>query len=230
MQDVVYRNRKFCPELASIILKVYYWTMTEHFSKRIYTVKMFYYHTCLFFSCSGKYRKAARKENLDPQFVERIMLAVTQVNGCRLCSYAHTRIALERGVDNDEITQLLGGDLESAPKEEYVALLFAQHYAETGGNPDTATLQNMISTYGKERTLAVLYHIRTIMFGNIYGNTLDGFYHRIRGRGSKASSPFRELVIILGILPAAAVLLIYKVIRKVIRQEDRLYRTIQNLE
>ena len=45
-----------------------------------------------------KYLSEAKKEDLlDKQFIERIMLAVTEVNGCAICSYAHTRMALESG-------------------------------------------------------------------------------------------------------------------------------------
>lgn len=39
-----------------------------------------------------------RAPPLDPQFVERLMLAVTEVNGCAVCSYAHTRMALREGI------------------------------------------------------------------------------------------------------------------------------------
>jgi AhpD family alkylhydroperoxidase len=38
------------------------------------------------------------------------MLAVTEVNGCEMCSYAHTKMALEAGLSNDEIQQMLAGD------------------------------------------------------------------------------------------------------------------------
>jgi len=39
-----------------------------------------------------------RGESLDKKFRERMMLAVTEVNGCRYCRYAHTRIALFCGL------------------------------------------------------------------------------------------------------------------------------------
>ena len=37
---------------------------------------------------------------LDPAFRERLFLAVTQVNGCRYCSYYHARQALLIGVSD----------------------------------------------------------------------------------------------------------------------------------
>lgn len=44
---------------------------------------------------------------LSPAFRERLMLAVTAVNRCRYCSFAHTRMALAAGVSNAEIAQIL---------------------------------------------------------------------------------------------------------------------------
>lgn len=42
---------------------------------------------------------------------ERLMLAVTEVNGCRYCSFGHARAALAAGLTQDEVTSLLEGDL-----------------------------------------------------------------------------------------------------------------------
>jgi len=39
------------------------------------------------------------------------MLAVTAANGCRYCSYFHARQALKNGVGQEEIDQLLTGDI-----------------------------------------------------------------------------------------------------------------------
>lgn len=35
------------------------------------------------------------------------MLAVTQVNGCRYCSYVHARMALQAGLSEQEIRTVL---------------------------------------------------------------------------------------------------------------------------
>ncbi|WP_256205872.1 carboxymuconolactone decarboxylase family protein [Carnobacterium iners] len=39
--------------------------------------------------------------------MERIMLAVTQVNGCSVCSYTHTKMALEVGMKSEKIKNIL---------------------------------------------------------------------------------------------------------------------------
>ena len=63
------------------------------------------------------------------------MLAVTQVNGCRWCHYAHARIALTAGV-SAAAAQPDGPGAGRFPQEEAVALAFAQHYAESADRPD----------------------------------------------------------------------------------------------
>ncbi|WP_085558880.1 carboxymuconolactone decarboxylase family protein [Carnobacterium iners] len=48
-----------------------------------------------------------KKELSSPHFMERIMLAVTQVNGCSVCSYTHTKMALEVGMKSEKIKNIL---------------------------------------------------------------------------------------------------------------------------
>lgn len=50
------------------------------------------------------------------------MLEVTEVNGCEVCSYAHTKIALEKGLSNKEIQMLLSGNVERVSADEAVAI------------------------------------------------------------------------------------------------------------
>lgn len=50
--------------------------------------------------------KARRKNELSHESIERIMLAVTEVNGCAICSYAHAKIALAGGMGQEEIQNM----------------------------------------------------------------------------------------------------------------------------
>mgnify|MGYP000692557529 CR=1 FL=1 len=48
--------------------------------------------------------KASKKYKLmNKQLKERIMLSITEVNGCSLCSYVHTRAALSSGMTRENI-------------------------------------------------------------------------------------------------------------------------------
>ncbi|WP_378936781.1 carboxymuconolactone decarboxylase family protein [Metabacillus herbersteinensis] len=77
--------------------------MGQELYKKIYNVKEFY--VALYKGLrTFKYMKKNKKTNeMTPHLIERIMLAVTEVNGCEFCSYSHTKIALEQGMSQEEI-------------------------------------------------------------------------------------------------------------------------------
>jgi AhpD family alkylhydroperoxidase len=120
-----------------------------------------------------------RKQPAIPRsFGEKIMLAVTQVNDCRYCSYVHTRKALNAGVSEVEVRSLLDGVFEHSPSDQLIALAFAQHYAVSEGHPEAQALRELERTYGSESATVILAYIRIIFFANLAGNTLDKFlYH-----------------------------------------------------
>lgn len=116
-------------------------------------------------------------------FRERLMLTVSAVNGCRYCSYFHAKEALRNGVDHQEIAQLLSGSIAVCPEEESVALLYAQHWAETDAHPAQEAVQTLEQSYGVDKANAIHLVLRMIRMGNLSGNTLDYALNRIsRGR------------------------------------------------
>ncbi|HEO69847.1 MAG TPA: carboxymuconolactone decarboxylase family protein [Candidatus Hydrogenedentes bacterium] len=114
-----------------------------------------------------------------PAFRERLMLAVTQVNGCRYCSFAHSRRALKEGLSQREIEALLQGSLDDVPEAERTAVLYAQHWAETEGHPDPQAHERLIGEYGAEMAAYITAALRTIRMGNLTGNTLDWLLWRL---------------------------------------------------
>jgi AhpD family alkylhydroperoxidase len=107
------------------------------------------------------------------------MLAVTSVEGCRYCSYFHSRLALKGGISHEEIKRLLLGDFRDCPEEEVVAILYAQHWAESNAHPDTEAIQKLQEIYGFEKAEAIHLMLRMIRLGNLLGNTWDYFLHLI---------------------------------------------------
>ncbi len=89
---------------------------------------------------------------IDRAFQERLMLAVTEVNGCRYCAYAHAKMALSAGLTQADVDALAGGSLERSPPEQVPALLYAQHWAETDTKPDPVVRQRIIEPYGLKKT------------------------------------------------------------------------------
>jgi len=159
-----------------------------------------------------KYLKRAEKNgSLDKPFQERLMLAVTEVNGCAMCSYAHTKMALEAGLDSESIRELLSGTFDGIPESQLPAVLFAQHYAETRGKPTKETWNQIVKDYSKPTALGILGAIRMIMVGNTYGVPFGSFIHRFtkdKAKIDERSNLGYELIMILTIIPFTIIALI----------------------
>lgn len=149
------------------------------FQKRTFTLRSFARSMGEVLLHPGDIRAAARGRRVSRTFAEKIMLAVTQVNDCRYCSYFHSRQALAAGVTAAEVEQLLSGELGAFPPEQTPALLFAQHYAEQSGQPDPQAWQRLVDFYGPEMARDIQAYIRMIMIGNLAGNTFDWLLYRL---------------------------------------------------
>ncbi len=124
--------------------------------------------------------RRAMRELISPAFRERLMMVVTEVNGCRYCSYYHAREALKSGLSEAELQGLLSGSLSAeTPPDEYLALAYAQHWAETDAKPDPEAVQKLVETYGAEKTAAIDIVLRMIRVGNLLGNTADYLLFRL---------------------------------------------------
>jgi AhpD family alkylhydroperoxidase len=173
-------------------------TQNIPFSKRIYSYATFKADTRRIFDHFDGFRQAARGGKVSKTFAEKIMLVVTRVNGCRYCSYAHSRAALAAGISEEELQDLLALQYQTFPIYEVTALNFAQHYAESNRQPDPNAWQRVITYYGEETAHDILAYIQMITFGNLLGNTFDALLSRIKGHAAKGSSLGSELRVLLG--------------------------------
>ena len=171
------------------------------FGRKLYSISEIYSHIYKAMLIRGGSKGAISKGVLDKQFKERIMLAVTEVNSCDMCSYAHTKLALSSGMTNDEIKKLLTGDLTSAPEDELKAIMFAQHYSESRGNPDNDSWVSVVREYGRDKSIAILGSIRDIMVGNSLGIPLGSLKNRIKGNADPRSNLGYELSVVLLTVP-----------------------------
>jgi AhpD family alkylhydroperoxidase len=171
---------------------------TATFSRRIYTVPSLTADVKLIFDNMAALRNANHSGHVSHAFAEKIMLVVTSVNGCRYCSYGHSRAALAAGVPEIELRKLLSLELGEFPTSEVVALTFAQYYAESRSNPDPAAWRRLSSYYGEETANDIVTYIRMITFGNLLGNTFDALLSRFAGKPAPGSSIWNELGVLLG--------------------------------
>ena len=138
---------------------------------------------------------------VDRKFIERLQLAVTEVNGCALCSYGHTKMALSQGMSNEEISSFLSGGDDFIKPEEAKAILFAQHFADSRGFPKKYTYDSIIAEYGEKKALIILSAVQVIIAGNMYGIPSSAFISRLKGHPYKDSTLFYELGMqIIGLL------------------------------
>jgi AhpD family alkylhydroperoxidase len=131
-------------------------------------------------------RRIMREELISSAFRERLMLSVTSVYGCRYCCWAHTREALRSEIDPKEITGLLTGSVENCPEEEALALLYAQHWADSNARPDPEATRRLEEAYGAETANTINMVLRIVRVGNLWGNSWDCFLYRVSfGRWGK---------------------------------------------
>jgi AhpD family alkylhydroperoxidase len=187
---------------------------SQQFMKRMYSPKAFYRLLVDMLKNLKDMREAGRSKRISHEFSERIMMAVTEVNGCRYCSYFHAQMALKAGIGKDEIDRTLLGDFNFAPQEEVAALYFAQYYAESGGNPNQESIQCLVENYGNLLTKDILVYIRTIMIGNAWGNMFDALWMRIKGKPNKETTFLKEFGVVFGSLLMVPAIFIQLVLNK----------------
>jgi AhpD family alkylhydroperoxidase len=192
--------------------------MNDKFYKRMYTIGEFYIFLQEALRTIKFTKQAKKSKELNNKFIERIMLAVTEVNGCEICSYKHTEVALKEGMSQEDINSLLSGKAESIPEEESVAIFFAQHYADKKGRPSKEAWQRVVDTYGEQNALGILGAIRGIMAGNTHGIAVSALLSRIKGKKIKKSKIGYELAMILSIIPFLFVAFVHNIILNIIKK------------
>jgi len=134
----------------------------------------------LFFMLTNTTRlTSVYRGGLPPPLRERLMVAAAAVYGCRFCSWLHTREALRIGVDKEELARLVGGVMEGCPEEYSIAVLYAQHWAESNAHPDPEAVHRLEETYGREKAKLVNVVLRPIRLVLFVENLWGSFLYRI---------------------------------------------------
>ncbi len=149
------------------------------FRRRTYTVSGFLRDIFAVVRQPGLAISALWGTAISAPFRQRLMLAVTAVNGCRYCSYLHAREALRAGLSQEEVSALLCGVVENIPDAEISAILYAQHWADTNGNPDAEARARLIELYGAEQSRVIEMALLLIRIGNLCGNSFDYLLFRL---------------------------------------------------
>lgn len=145
-----------------------------------------------------KLKDNKKSKLVDSHFIERLQLAVTEVNGCAACSYAHTTMALREGMSNEEISSFLGGSDSYIKPEEAKAIMFAQHFADSKGYPQKDVYESIIKEYGPEKAKIILSACQMMISGNMFGIPFSAFLARRKGKPFKDSTLGYELGMLIG--------------------------------
>jgi AhpD family alkylhydroperoxidase len=176
--------------------------------KRVHTLDTFWRGFTEMVHPSPEQRARLRSTRVDKAFLEQIKLVVSRVNGCRTCTYVHSANALRDGLSDRELTELLALDLGHFPEERAIAFAFAQHYAESGGQPDVAAERRFRDYYGPQVSDDILAYLRFVQFSSVTGATIQALLSRLRGSPVPGSTLLTELVVFfmsaLGYLPRLA--------------------------
>ena len=86
---------------------------------------------------------------------------------------------MKSGVSQEEIGKLLSGEVGRCPEEEALAILYAQHWAESNACPDPEAVDSLKEKYGTEKADAIHLMLRMIRLGNLIGNSWDYLLYRV---------------------------------------------------
>lgn len=153
---------------------------------------------------------------VDTDFIRRLQLAVTEVNGCPACSYQHTKMALQQGMSGEEISSFLSGGDQFIKPQEAKAIMFAQHFADSRGYPKKYAYNSIVKEYGEKEAHIILSAVQTMIAGNMYGIPYSAFQSRLKGKPYKDSSLFYELgMLVTGVL-ILPIAIIHGILRKLV--------------
>ena len=203
--------------------------MKDTFGRKLYSLGEFYKIYYLAFLSIYDFVYDKKKEILDEHFIERIMLSVTEVNGCPFCSFAHTKMALEAGMSNEEIQNMLAGVSDDVPEEEMSAVVFSQHYAETRWYPSKETWERIVEIYGLQKAKGILGAIRIMMFGNAAGIAWGSFVNRFKKEKEtdERSGLIYEIGIIIGTIIYLPIAFIHVLLAKLFRIPTIKFKTVE---
>jgi len=172
--------------------------MKKNFDRKIFTPGLFFSDTGFLLFRIPSIIGALRNKQISKAFIEKIMTVTTAVNGCTYCSWYHAKQAVASGISEEEVKNMLNLQFHADSNDfEIMALLYAQHFAETNRQPDDEMTQKFNDSYSRKTAGHIYLFIRLINFGNLYGNTWDAVLSRFKGNPAEKSNVFFELLFFL---------------------------------
>lgn len=177
----------------------------KSFAKRTFTLPLLASSTVAALRAAPVLIKALSNPATSPALREKVMLAVTSVNDCRYCSWVHTGLALENGVDMDELSHVLDSTTFGQLNErEAIAVLYGKHFADTLRNPSAEAEQALQKSWTEKERAEIMAYIHAIYFANLSGNSADAWLARLRGMKVENGHAVAEAIAALVSAPVLA--------------------------
>ena len=133
---------------------------------------------------------------LDPALRESVMIAVSEVNACRWCSYAHQTWGREVGLDEADVARLADGEVALSDSRQAAAVAYAQERAEAAFAPVPEHLIVRLRTVFDEQDADRVEVVARLMHqANMAGNSVDALLARWQGHPPHHSRLVDDLVI-----------------------------------
>ena len=172
--------------------------MINRFEKKIFTAGIFLRDIGFLIWNIPNYIRLLRGKHFTRVFIEKIMNVTSAVNGCVYCSWFHAKAALNCGMSKEEVKNMMNLQFRTDASEfELIALLYAQHFAETNRKPETEMTEKLYEYYGEDAANQIVLAIRAIFFANLFGNTWDAVISRFKGKPAPNSNLLFEIVYFL---------------------------------
>lgn len=172
--------------------------MRQGFSKKIFTASSFFNELGFLIWNLPKIIRVFTSKKNPKHLIEKILIVTDAVNECIYCSWLDAKLAMNSGVSEEEIKNMMELQFHaSASESELNALLFAQHFAETNRNPDPEMINKLFECYGEKTAKNIILAIRTVTFGNMYFNTWGAVISRFKGNPAPNSNVIFEMVYFL---------------------------------
>ncbi len=167
----------------------------QGFDRKIFTAGLFLSDIGFLIWNLPKIISAFRNKDITRKFIEKIMNVTTAVNGCVYCSWFHAKQAIASGISEREVKNMMKLQYQAdATDFELMAMLYAQHFAETNRKPDPDMTKRLFDYYGENTANHIILMIRIIFFGNLWGNTWEAVISRLKGKPAPNSNIIFEIV------------------------------------
>ncbi|MBK9520048.1 MAG: carboxymuconolactone decarboxylase family protein [Rhodocyclaceae bacterium] len=135
------------------------------------------------------------KHEIDPGFREELMLAVSELNQCRYCTWAHHEWAQMVGVSDDELAHIEQLDPTGFNRKKWLAISYVRALVAASFRPiDEVLVGEMKANYSAQEIKEIDIVARIMDIANRSANTWDALLSRLRGGPIAESHVIDELV------------------------------------